>query len=346
MEISVIIATHNRCQMLAGTLEALQSQDFDPQSFEVIVADNGSTDATSAVAEGFAKGFAHFAYLFDTRPGQLVGWHRALATAQSEILAFIDDDVRPGARWLNAIAEIFAEDGTGLATGKIIPEFEEKPPKWNREMVKTWENGIWSSLWGMLDLGNAIRDIPADFVWGSNFLVRKRALIEAGGFHPGGMPEHLFHFTGDGDVGAGRPIAGLGHGVRYHPDAAVSHFFPAQRNSETAMRRWIRGEGLVTSYCLLRSQATNEPDLTPEQIMERVKDDAARHAGQIERIGQGYLPRGAQLPGELAAVFETAGAEGFAAHQQAFERDPLFRQWVLRPHYLDLDTCYTHPDLS
>jgi hypothetical protein len=96
----------------------------------------------------------------------------------------------------------------------------------------------------------------------------------------------------------------------------------------------------------LRSKAATEPDLSQEQIMERVKDDAARHADQIGHIGQGYLPKDAELPGELAAVFETAGAEGFMAHQEAFARDPLFRQWVLQPYYLDLEACYTHPDLT
>jgi hypothetical protein len=45
----------------------------------------------------------------------------------------------------------------------------------------------------MLEFGDEIKEIPVDFVWGSNFLIRRQALIEAGGFHPGGMPRNLFH---------------------------------------------------------------------------------------------------------------------------------------------------------
>ena len=62
--------------------------------------------------------------------------------------------------------------------------------------------------------------------------------------------------------------------------------------------------------------------------------------------GQGYLPAGSKLPGEISEVMETAGAAGFDAHRDVFEADAAFRQWVLRPDYLDIDGCYTHPDLQ
>src|SRR5690606_38205995 len=103
----------------------------------------------------------------------------------------------------------------------------------------------WSALWGSLDLGQARRDVSAGFVWGSNFLVRKRALIEARGFHPGGMPRHLFRFTGDGDVAAGRRVAANGWRAVYEPAAAVHHLMTAGRNTAAEITRWITGEGLV-----------------------------------------------------------------------------------------------------
>ena len=42
-------------------------------------------------------------------------------------------------------------------------------------------------------------------------------MLDAGGFHPGGMPANLFHFTGDGDVGVGRILAKAGLKALYHP---------------------------------------------------------------------------------------------------------------------------------
>ena len=37
---------------------------------------------------------------------------------------------------------------------------------------------------------------------------------------------------------------------------------------------------------------------------------------------------------------------GFRVLQEYFKKDALFRDWVLQPNYLDLDACYTHPDLQ
>jgi hypothetical protein len=121
-------------------------------------------------------------------------------------------------------------------------------------MVQKNEFGVWSALWGMLEFGDEIKEIPVDFVWGSNFLIRRQALIEAGGFHPGGMPRNLFHFTGDGDVALGRILGQAGLKALYHQGAAVAHHLPAFRNSGTAeIQRWIFGEGLVSSYILMRN---------------------------------------------------------------------------------------------
>ena len=94
---------------LAGALVAIIGQDHDMEQIEVIVSDNGSTDTTLAIAEGFRKAFPNFRYLYDPRPGQIVGWHRALSITKAEVIAFIDDDIRPNPQWANAAIEIFSD---------------------------------------------------------------------------------------------------------------------------------------------------------------------------------------------------------------------------------------------
>tara|TARA_B100000315_G_scaffold260274_1_gene320503 strand:- start:9322 stop:10371 length:1050 start_codon:yes stop_codon:yes gene_type:complete len=344
MDLSIIIATSNRAQYLAKALDALSQLNTSFHDIEILVADNGSTDATSTICEMYGNIFPHFRHLFDPRPGQLVGWHTALHEAKSDILAFIDDDVRPTPGWANAVSEIFKDPDIGIATGRIIPEFERKPPAWQSDMVLENEWGVWSALWGMLDFGDKIKSIPADFVWGSNFLIRRNAMIDAGGFHPGGMPKHLFHFTGDGDVGVGRIVEQFGYKVLYHPGAVVAHELPAARNSSPSeIRRWIFGEGLVTSYVLMRRLAAAHPDFLPEELIALV--DETINPDEIANIGRGYLKSDSKIPSELQQLFNTCGAEGFNLHQEHFKNDGQFREWVLRPNYLDIDACYTHPDL-
>ena len=100
MDFTITITTCNRAESLRRGLEALALQDYPAERFEVIVADNGSRDHTRSVADALTPRFAHFHYLHDARPGQLVGWHRALAIARGSVTCFIDDDVRPSPGWL------------------------------------------------------------------------------------------------------------------------------------------------------------------------------------------------------------------------------------------------------
>ena len=79
MNFTVTITTCNRAASLARTLGAVRYQDYDPSSFQVIVADNGSTDKTKTVCDEAASWFKDFTYIYDARPGQLVGWHQALS---------------------------------------------------------------------------------------------------------------------------------------------------------------------------------------------------------------------------------------------------------------------------
>ena len=49
--VSVVIATYNRAELLAQTLNSVLGQRFT--RYEVIVVDDGSTDATAAVVQGY-----------------------------------------------------------------------------------------------------------------------------------------------------------------------------------------------------------------------------------------------------------------------------------------------------
>jgi glycosyltransferase involved in cell wall biosynthesis len=50
MKLSVIIPTRNRAELLVHAFESLFSQTLPQNDFELIVADNGSTDSTRRCA--------------------------------------------------------------------------------------------------------------------------------------------------------------------------------------------------------------------------------------------------------------------------------------------------------
>jgi glycosyltransferase involved in cell wall biosynthesis len=90
-EASVIIPTYNRCDELSKTLETLTEQDIDPGRFEVIIADDGSTDRSSDVALLFA-GRLRLKYCFQEDEGFRVGAARNAGArlAAAPLLIFLD----------------------------------------------------------------------------------------------------------------------------------------------------------------------------------------------------------------------------------------------------------------
>jgi glycosyltransferase involved in cell wall biosynthesis len=88
---SVIIPTYNRREELGKTLETLIEQDIAPGSFEVIVADDGSTDRSADVVSLFA-GRLRLKYCFQEDQGFRVGAARNAGArlAAAPLLIFLD----------------------------------------------------------------------------------------------------------------------------------------------------------------------------------------------------------------------------------------------------------------
>jgi glycosyltransferase involved in cell wall biosynthesis len=91
---SVIVPTYNRAESLSKVIESLFAQSF--QDFEIIVVDDGSTDATESTVEKLQKKSAH-ALLYFKQQNNGAGAARNLGIkhANGELVLFIDDDVLP-----------------------------------------------------------------------------------------------------------------------------------------------------------------------------------------------------------------------------------------------------------
>ena len=93
MRFSVIICTRNRAASLRETLEAVFDQVPNQEiSFEVIVVDNGSTDATKPlVAEFLAtlpdRHYSNLKYCYESQPGLSYARNRGLEEAPEKSLS-------------------------------------------------------------------------------------------------------------------------------------------------------------------------------------------------------------------------------------------------------------------
>ena len=102
MSVSVIIPAYNRATLLPFTLDAVLTQVPAPD--EVIVVDDGSTDATAAAASGYGSSVRCITI---ENSGDLVARNVGLRAARADRVAFCDSDDlwRPG--FLAAMAALW-----------------------------------------------------------------------------------------------------------------------------------------------------------------------------------------------------------------------------------------------
>ena len=165
--VSVVVPTRNRAGYLEVALASLGEQEGDVEH-EVIVVDDGSTDATAAVAR--AAGARHVAL---PPPGGLnAARNLGAREARAPLVAFVDDDVWVPPGWLSALAEGAARHPDAAAFGGPIRARMEGPaPRaCGREKPPITT----------LDLGR--EDADAEMVWGANFAIRTAALERYGPF--------------------------------------------------------------------------------------------------------------------------------------------------------------------
>src|SRR5437763_3198225 len=124
---SIIIPTRNRATILARLLESLTQLRFD--SWGAIVVDDGSTDDTAQVVDGFRERGLPVAYYY--QPWQKMGAARnlGLAHATGEIIAFTDDDCIVDPSWLQALAAAFDAHPEALGVqGKTLTDHAAMTP--------------------------------------------------------------------------------------------------------------------------------------------------------------------------------------------------------------------------
>lgn len=100
MRASVVIATKDRSDFLQRAINSLEGQLAAP-SFELIVVDNGSSDATKEVCErAIAAARVPVRYVYEAEPNRGKARNRGVEMAQGYLLLFCDDDVVVPPHWI------------------------------------------------------------------------------------------------------------------------------------------------------------------------------------------------------------------------------------------------------
>ena len=235
--IALVIVTRNRCEQLLRTLQSLKKLRTH-LTWELILVDNGSTDGTARVIEGFAAEFTQPVRLvYEPAVGQGNARNAGWMSTKAEIIAYLDDDCYPAENFLDAVVECFTETpNLGFVSGRIL-------------------------LYDQTDLRITIQEsvtrvplAPDSFILpgviqGANSAFRRVSLAEVDGFDPrfGGARGQFL--AEELDVAARISAAGW-HGA-YDPRPLVYHHHGRKTRLEEwrIMRIYQRGIGGFYAKC-------------------------------------------------------------------------------------------------
>ncbi len=171
--VSVVLPVYNRAGWVARAVESVLAQTHT--DLELLAVDDGSTDGTRQVLEGFGP---RVYVLAQPHAGAEAARNLGLRHARGEFVAFIDsDDVWYHDR-LSRQLPLFAREEVGLVFGNAaLVDYRRTPPL---RLKRTFFDGVRPSR------GRVTRELARGcFVPFSSVLVRRRLLAEGGGFTPG-----------------------------------------------------------------------------------------------------------------------------------------------------------------
>ena len=123
MKLSIIVVTKNRARDLARCLDSIAAAFgvAAPLDGEIVIVDNGSTDNTAAVIDGWARANGvPMQALSQPAPGRSRALNSALRAAKGDVLAFTDDDCQLHPEYVNDLLRHAAADTDLILRGGRI----------------------------------------------------------------------------------------------------------------------------------------------------------------------------------------------------------------------------------
>jgi O-antigen biosynthesis protein len=312
--ISVVIATCGNDSMLVRCVHSVLACDYE--NVEVIVVDNRPEVAATSVL--LAEHFAHDArvrYVQETRAGLSYARNKGLALAESELVAFTDDDIVVDGGWLRAIASAFTSE-VSCVTGLIMPLVIDTPTQALFEQFAGFGKGFERRSFQMADN----HDDPlfpyaaGSFGSGANTALRRSVALRLGGF--------------DVKLGTGTAACGgedldmyiklllADEKIVYSPAAVLFHEHPPSGGD---LRRRVFSYGVGLTAMLTKQIFTG-----PRLPLARAAPAGVRY--MLDAGSRKYASRGAGYPRTLTVLERLGMLAGPLAYALSARRCRAARQ--------------------
>lgn len=237
IQISAIICTYNRSHYLHKALNSLINQTLSKDDYEILVIDNGSSDDTKKVTEGFFH-IQNLRYIYEPILGLSQARNTGWKNAKGKYIAYLDDDAVASPQWLEKIVEAFerVKPMPGCIGGKIEPIWESARPPWLSERALT--------LLPIIDWA-ATPIILNNNQWlaGANMAFLAGLLRTAGGFNEN-LDRKGSRFLYGSDILLEKYIRSKGYHCFYHPEIIVKHHIPSSRLTQGWFLNRSFGQGV------------------------------------------------------------------------------------------------------
>lgn len=184
-KISVIIPVRNEAENIKNLLEDLEKQTYPKALFEVIVADDSSTDDTLKIVKEFKE--KSFINLIINELGDIErnsspkkrAINSSIQLAQGELITTTDGDCRVKPEWLETIANFYEENHAFLISAPVTFE-TANCQLWTEKLWHTFQTIEFASLVGSGACAMSIKQ--PNMCSGANLTYKKEVFFEVNGF--------------------------------------------------------------------------------------------------------------------------------------------------------------------
>jgi glucosyl-dolichyl phosphate glucuronosyltransferase len=271
MQLDVLIATCERPQLLARTLDSLLEAPVPiGLDVQVIIIHNDARTDTRDTVDAFASRFAgRLQYIHERRRGKSYALNTGIRATSGELIGFVDDDEEIDPGWYTQVVHAFRHEHVDFIGGPCLPRWGAVPPSW---MPASYRGVI-----GYVDDGDRVmvfgKDAPG-ILMGGNAVVRRRVLQRAGEFLPALGPQPQFRLlSGEDEDFYARLLDAGAHGL-YIPDLKIYHYVPPERLTKKYYRRWCFWNGVSRS------------------VIDRYRPSSVIRVGKVPRYLYGAAVRG------------------------------------------------------
>jgi glycosyltransferase involved in cell wall biosynthesis len=153
--LSIVIATHNRTELLKECLKTISRQHF--KDFEIIIAHSGNDDGTEKLITEYPDEYQYFRC---KNKGAAVQRNEGVEVAKGEWIVFLDDDVLLESDFLFEINQtIINNPSVKGISGRITNQYHTEPSKVFRLLLRSFGIGSSERLDGKV-VGPALNFLP------------------------------------------------------------------------------------------------------------------------------------------------------------------------------------------